>query len=285
MKTYRTIRLVNYLGFGALGMIGTALAQNSRTTSSVHAEFRTIPAEVRAGQPVRLAIAVKNEKGNPVRDLQVVHEKQMHLIVVSTDLSEFAHLHPQQTEAGDFQVAHTFQHGGDYLLFADFTPPHGGARVDKFQLNASGSTRPTVAFVESAASMEIDGVRVTMTIATPLRAKAGTLLHFALFDAGTGMPVTDLQPYLGALAHFVIISQDGEEFLHAHPLEKSGSATRHDEHSNHGANSHQHGAKAAGNSEVSAHTTFPRHGLYKVWAQFQRGGRVITAPFTIRVGE
>lgn len=38
-------------------------------------------------------------------------------------------------------------------------------------------------------------------------------------------------------------------------------------------------------SEVSAHTAFPRSGLYRVWAQFQRGGRVITVPFTVRAGE
>ena len=38
-------------------------------------------------------------------------------------------------------------------------------------------------------------------------------------------------------------------------------------------------------SEVAAHTSFPRAGLYKVWAQFQRGGKVITVPFTVRSAE
>lgn len=37
-------------------------------------------------------------------------------------------------------------------------------------------------------------------------------------------------------------------------------------------------------SEVAAHTAFPRSGLYKVWAQFQRGGQVITVPFVVNVG-
>ena len=38
-------------------------------------------------------------------------------------------------------------------------------------------------------------------------------------------------------------------------------------------------------SEVSAHTAFPRAGLYKLWAQFQRGGKVINVPFIVRVPE
>jgi hypothetical protein len=38
-------------------------------------------------------------------------------------------------------------------------------------------------------------------------------------------------------------------------------------------------------SQVSAHTTFPRTGLYKVWAQFQRGGQIITVPFVVRVAD
>jgi plastocyanin domain-containing protein len=44
-------------------------------------------------------------------------------------------------------------------------------------------------------------------------------------------------------------------------------------------------ASKNGKATVSAHTTFPTSGLYKLWAQFQRGGRVITASFVVRVAE
>ena len=36
-------------------------------------------------------------------------------------------------------------------------------------------------------------------------------------------------------------------------------------------------------SEVAAHTSFPQSGLFKVFAQFQRGGKVITVPFVLNV--
>ena len=38
-------------------------------------------------------------------------------------------------------------------------------------------------------------------------------------------------------------------------------------------------------SEVLAHTAFSRPGLYKLWAQFQRNGKVIVVPFVVRVPE
>src|SRR5207249_377612 len=37
-------------------------------------------------------------------------------------------------------------------------------------------------------------------------------------------------------------------------------------------------------SEVTAITSFPRAGRYKLWAQFQRNEQVITVPFVLEVG-
>lgn len=36
---------------------------------------------------------------------------------------------------------------------------------------------------------------------------------------------------------------------------------------------------------VRAHTEFPTGGLYKLWAQFQRGGKVFTVPFVLNVAQ
>ena len=43
--------------------------------------------------------------------------------------------------------------------------------------------------------------------------------------------------------------------------------------------------RKSGSSEIMAHTTFPRAGMYKLWAQFQRNGKVIVVPFVVRVPE
>ena len=44
-------------------------------------------------------------------------------------------------------------------------------------------------------------------------------LTFTVKDAKTGEPVTDLQPYLGAPAHMLIVRSDLTDAVHAHPEE------------------------------------------------------------------
>jgi hypothetical protein len=261
----------------------------------IHAQLGTEPVEVYAGQPTTLIFTVKDDVGTLVRDLQVSHEKPMHLLIVSEDLSEFDHLHPEQVADGAFHITHTFPYGGNYRLYVDFRPFNADPVVDHFNLAVNGNVRPGVALIEDTTSIKtIDGLRVTMTADKPLRPGGEAMLNFAVADASTNEPVTDLQPYLGALAHFVIISQDGMDFLHAHPMEKAEMNGVHGHHGHGGHQTRPHrqhhdtmgtkpNAPQVSASEVSAHTIFPRVGLYKVWAQFQRDGRVITIPFVVRV--
>ena len=272
------------------------------SAQSYRAEFKAEPAEIKAGESAALVFTVRDAGGKKVRDLPVVHEQPIHLLVISKDLSEFNHLHPEPQADGTYRVAHTFPHGGEYKLYVDYTPKDSQQVVDQIPLKVVGNPRAAIALKEdSSETNTIDGLRVTMRPDRTLRAGQELMLNFAVADERTKKPVTDLQPYLGALAHFVIVSEDGADFLHAHPMEKTEmTAADHGDSSGggsggHEATPHAHGdeAKTSGDvhapkasaSEVSAHTTFPRAGLYKVWAQFQRGGRVSTVPFIVRVGE
>ncbi|WP_224249711.1 hypothetical protein [Hyalangium gracile] len=233
------------------------------------AELETTPSTIKAGQPATLTLSVKDATGTLVRELPRVHEKPMHLLAISRDLAEFAHLHPEPQPDGTYQVRHTFPSGGAYKLYVDYTPRGAPQVVNQIELTVEGPSRPVARLQEDAtATKTVEGVRVTMHTDRPLRAGADALLRFSVADAKTGKPVTDLQPYLGALAHFVILSEDTQHFLHAHPLEAQPSAP---------------GGPSP--SEVSAHTSFPRPGLYKVWTQVQRGGRVITVPFVVHVAQ
>nr|MBA3806272.1 hypothetical protein [Acidobacteriota bacterium] len=54
--------------------------------SPYHAELVANPDEVKAGESASLIFTVKDAKGATVKDLQIVHEKPMHLLVVSSDL-------------------------------------------------------------------------------------------------------------------------------------------------------------------------------------------------------
>ena len=253
-------------------------------------EYQSEPGIIEAGKPANLIFTVKDQLGAVVKDFQIVHEKPLHLLMVSKDLAEFYHVHPEQSADGSFRIAHTFPNGGEYKLYADFTPQSAVQVVEQIDVKVGGAERAKVPLQADANfTKTVDGLRVAMKPDGEIRAGKELMLTFQAFDAATGKPAADLQNYLGELAHFVIISEDMKDFVHAHPMskdEKSDMKTGGDDHS---AGGHEHSTMEGtttklSESEVAAHTSFPRPGLYKIWAQFQRGGRVITVPFVINVG-
>ncbi len=251
------------------------------------AEFKSEPAQIVAGMPADLSFRIKDKQGATVKDLQIVHEKPIHLIVVSTDLAEFYHIHPEVQADGSYKVTHTFPNGGAYRLYADFTPKDSAQVVEQIDVKVEGASRPnTDLVVDTKLEKIVDGLKVVMKPSTDLIVGQQLTLDFQMFDAASGKPVSDLQNYLGELAHFVLISQDLKDYVHVHPMAKGKTMNsmnmpkrKMDDHS-------EVDSKAGeGRSEVSAHTSFPRAGIYKIWAQFQRGGKVIAVPFIVSVKE
>lgn len=272
----------------------TNSANAAASDSTFKVDFKTEPGQVQAGAAATLVFTVKDSKNAVVKDLQIVHEKPLHLLIVSKDLAEFYHVHPELTPDGSYRVQHTFPNAGDYKLYADFTPPNAKQVVERIDVKVSGTERAKVALVADAKlEKSVDGLKVTMKPSAKIEAGQELTLDFAAFDATTGKPATDLQNYLGELAHFVIISEDLVDFVHAHPMAKGekmdgmqmdGDKKEKDDN----ADGHSHDADSRETNkpsayEVSAHTAFPRAGMYKLWAQFQRGGKVISVPFIVNV--
>ncbi len=191
-----------------------------------------------------------------VRYPEHVHERPMHLIIVNEDLSSFAHVHPQLVAGDRFAVEHEFPAGGRYRLYLEYTPPGAGTQTDTFDLDVSGDRRAALPAAP----------RLPVGFHHPaLRAGEDVTLRFS-------MPVTDLQPYLGAWAHVVIIGGNPRSFIHAHPLEQSTSA------------GHSHTLPPGPSpAEIQVTTAFPHAGVYKLWIQVQRSGEVITTPFEVTV--
>jgi hypothetical protein len=230
-------------------------------TPMYRTELQTVPAPPLAGQPTTLRFTVRDDASRTVPELALSHEKPMHLMIASTDLQLFAHVHPV-ADGGSFSLEHTFEAGGDYFLIADYQQPGRGQVVDRHRVRVEGAVRPAQPLAESARVQRADRLQLTMRSDSELRAGEPVLLHFDAVDTVTGEPVTDLEPYLGARAHFMVLSGDGEDFVHAHAMDESTAP-----------------------STVSAHAVYPRPGLYKLWAQMQRRGEVITVPFVLRVDE
>ena len=120
----------------------------------------------------------------------------MHLIVVSKDLTSFAHLHPQPGDApGQWAVAYTFPAAGTYELYDEFTVKDKGAQVQRFGLTV-GDSRGDSAHLVPDLGPQANGA-YTAQLAPPAAIRAGQPADFRVQITHNGAPATDLQPYLG----------------------------------------------------------------------------------------
>jgi hypothetical protein len=256
---------------------------------------------IEAGKAAPMVFTLKDAKGTPVKDLDTVHEKVLHLLAVSKDLSWFAHEHPTRRADGAFTMPMTFPAGGEYTLYFDFTPKGSPQQVVPVKVSASGTPKAAVPLtVDVDKPKTIDGFTVALDTGGTI--KAGGNAHMAFTLSKDGKPVTTLRPYLGAMGHLVIISEDGTQFVHAHPHEGGEhGAGGHDAHGGHGAETKKddhagHGGagpkaadagKSMGGPKVDFEAHFKQPGTYKAWAQFNVGTaereRVLTVPFTFTV--
>jgi hypothetical protein len=206
-----------------------------------------------------LTIQVNDKDGKPIEDFELEHEKLMHLIVVSKDLSYFDHIHPDYKGDGKFTVKVNFPTGGEYKFYADYLPKGSSKTVKTQEVQVEGTQKTPVPLKEDKLTKVVEGKEVTLSF-DHLMAGMEVNLNFNIKDAKTKEPISDLQPYLGAIGHVVIISADTNTYLHVHPMDE----------------------KATG-PDAKFMTTFPKSGVYKIWIEFQHNGKVFTVPFTVNV--
>ena len=104
---------------------GTPLAMPDFTL-----KVETTPRVLKPGQPTKFKFTMHHPvTGAQARDFAVMHDKLFHLFVISRDLDEFAHIHPEQHADGSFTIEHTLPKPGHYMLFSDFLPIGGGAQI------------------------------------------------------------------------------------------------------------------------------------------------------------
>ena len=78
-----------------------------------------------------------------------------------------------------------------------------------------------------------------------------------------GRPVTDLQPYLAAYGHLVVLRDGDLAYLHVHPAGEPGDGTTEP------------------GPTVTFASTAPSAGTYRLYLDFQHGDAVHTAAFTV----
>ncbi|MFC5177531.1 heavy metal translocating P-type ATPase [Nocardioides taihuensis] len=232
-----------------------------------------VPAVIEPGVPTPVTVTVRDAAtGDPVDDLVRTHQVPMHLIVTRDDLGTFAHLHPEPTgNDGELTVDVTFPTAGAYALHTEFRRQGQMADVlDETEVYVAGiPPRPVAVPADDVRSQVVDGVRIDLEGDAHVGESSDFTLRFA--DATTGAAVTDLQPYLGAAGHVVVMRSDGSMFGHRHAetFDSEGRPVFALPGTTFGP-------------ELDLHVTFQVPGAYRLWAQFRLAdGTVVTAPFVV----
>jgi Cu+-exporting ATPase len=231
-----------------------------------------VPADTRAGEPTRVTVSLTDaETGDRFEDIGRSHEVWMHLIATRADLGTFAHVHPEPTgRPGELAVEMVFPTAGEYVMNTEFRLKGDmGDVYDRQTITVAGQPVQPVTLAASGRAAVVDGVRVELD-GDPHVGRT-TDFTFRFSDAATGAPVDNLQPYLAAAGHVVIMRADGQTFAHEH-------ADVEDENGNpvFALPGQTFGP------ELDVHAKFHTPGLYQLWGQFRlEDGRVITVPFTV----
>ncbi|MGP4003455.1 hypothetical protein [Streptomyces sp. 8N706] len=215
---------------------------------------------ITAGQETCLRFVIKDDTGKAVTDYTKTHGKDLHLILASHDLNTFRHVHPTLGSDGTWSIPVDLPAAGDYRVFADFTPAKKGA--DALTLGAdlavAGSYQPRDLPTQKTTA-EVDGYTVTLDGALT----AGSMSELTLSVAKDGTPVTDLEPYLGAYGHLVVLPSGDLAYLHVHPEGQPGDGTTRP------------------GPDISFMATAPSNGAYRLFLDFKHEGTVRTAAFTM----
>ncbi|UQX52905.1 hypothetical protein M5V91_18470 [Cytobacillus pseudoceanisediminis] len=190
------------------------------------------------------------DKNNHVPELEVSHEKYMHFIVVGSDLQEYHHLHPEKMGDGIYKQKVSLE-GNSYKAFVDIKPKGLQYSVMPIEFHA-GEAHHEHGNNDLAADTDftktINGKTVELT-AESFEISKEVTLNFDLKDAKP-------EPHLGALGHVVVLDEDGEKYIHVHPV---------------------------ADDKTVFDTKFDKPGIYKVWAEFKFEGQVNVYPFVIEV--
>lgn len=220
-----------------------------------------ITSPARADEPGTLSFRILNADGASVREYDDLHEKQLHLIVVRSDTSQFRHVHPTLGPDGTWSIDWTWPTGGTYRVFADFQASGAPGQLTLGRnVDVVGDLQPA-ALPGASRTATVDGY--TVTLAGDLTTAGGPLTLSVTRD---GTPVTDLDPYLGAYGHLVALRTGDLAYLHVHPEGEPGD-----------------GVTAPG-PDVTFHAQAPSSGTYRLFLDFQHQGTVRTAEFTVPVG-
>jgi hypothetical protein len=244
------------------GMDGTSTG-NGLAAAKDGYKMTSTAATLPVGKATDYRFTITGPDGKPVTDFAVDQTKRLHFYAVRSDLTGFQHVHPAMAGDGTWTAPLAALQPGTWRLYASFTPDSGAGKGKDFVLSRTAKVSGMAMaspLPKPSGTATVDGYTVAVK-GDPMAGMAHQLTATVTKD---GKPVTDLQPYLDTYAHLTAFHQGDLAFAHLHPETKVDG---------------DHGGPT-----LTFHAEFAQSGDWRLFLQFQTGGKLHTASLTLRVG-
>lgn len=207
--------------------------------------------------------------GKPITedDLQIIHTKKIHLLVIDDSLEDFHHIHPVKTDkAGEFSFEFNAKKEGKYNFWLDILPLKSGIQEYILKTLATKNSGDKAEINKKIITENIiDGYKLALVFDSTLTAGSASLGTIKISDS-EGKPVNNLQPVLGAFAHIVAFGEDLKSIIHVHPMGKEPEKETD-----------------VGGPELSFHIMPEAAGFIKLFVQIKINGKDIFVPLSVKV--
>jgi hypothetical protein len=218
------------------------------------------------GPAVPVAFRILGPDGLPATGYQLVQAKTLHLYLIRDDLHHYQHLHPTLA-GGVWSTAVGIPDGGAYRLYAEFTPEGRAGTGHPTVLGLPFVIPGDTTFVPvpaPAPGADAGGYTVTRADGVAhLRAGKSEILRLRVTDPA-GAPARALEQYLGAYAHMSAFEVLTQGLVHLHPAVPAAGGPPPD-------------------GVLTFHAQFANRGEQRLFLQFQAGGQLRQAAFTVFV--
>jgi hypothetical protein len=255
-------------------------------------DFYTVPAAVKPDRKITMFFRFRHPgTGEVVKKFEEVHTKRFHLFVISQDMEFFQHIHPVEQPDGTWSIDTVLPKAGYYRVLADILPSGGSSQF----LGRSLVTAGYEGDLEADSAHLVPDTNLTKTVEDitakvtydPAQFIVGLYGHMTFFlsDTKTGRPIVDLQTYLGAFGHTLIMSEDMEDYVHSHPLDILAMPDDDGGPPQFLIPPDADLEKIRGGPEVTFEGLMPKPGPYRAWTQFRRNDQLRTFAYTFNVVE
>jgi hypothetical protein len=226
------------------------------------------PATLQIGKPNSITLRLtRTTDAAPVTlaDLQEVHTRKLHLLIIDPTLTDYHHVHPEPTATPGVYRFTFIPNQSAYRVWADVLPTASGKQ--EYVITDLGKSEGTAA--KPAATLnttqQVGGYTFQLTLDGPLQVGKATMAKVTVTDS-KGQPVRTLEPVMGAFGHIVGFSENFQSVAHIHPM---GAEPKTE--------------TARGGPVLDLHIEPQAPGYLKLFVQTRINGKDLFAPFGVTV--